>query len=61
MFPPLCFVDINSGIIDSNSESIIKKNISNEEYALITNSDNNHIDIKLKFKIIEFLNNFSNK
>lgn len=54
LFPPLCFVDISSGIIDSNGDEYLKENLSDEEYSVIT-SDSTHI--KFKFKIIEFLNN----
>lgn len=50
LFPPLCFVDISSGVIDEESEKNLKENLSEEEFAIIT--DNNE-SIKLKFKIIE--------
>lgn len=53
LFPPLCFVDISSGIIDDESEEFLKENLSEEEFNII--SDNSS-DIKLKFKIIELLN-----
>ena len=55
MFPPLCFVDISSGIVDDNSKNTMQKNLDEEEYSLISNSDNN--TIKFKFKIVEFLQN----
>lgn len=57
MFPPLCFVDVNSGIVPEDSKEIIKNNLSEEEYDLInTNSEN--MDIKIKFKIVELINNY---
>ncbi len=37
MFPPLCFVDVSSGIVPSESKENLKENISNEEFALISN------------------------
>lgn len=52
LFPPLCFVDISSGIIDENSEDNLKSNLGDEEFAIITD---NSETIKLKFKIIEVL------
>lgn len=56
LFPPLCFVDISSGVIDEESEEYLKENLTNEEFAIITeNSD----DVKFKFKIIELLNKHS--
>jgi len=52
MFPPLCFVDVTSGIVPGESKEIIENNLSSEEYTLISNNED--IDIKFKFKIIEF-------
>ena len=54
MFPPLCFVDITSGIVPEESKEYLQDNMSEEEYALI--SDNSSSDIKFKFKILEFFN-----
>lgn len=58
MFPPLCFVDVSTGIVPEESKELIKENLSDEEYNLIcarSNSENNS-DIKFKFKIVEILN-----
>lgn len=52
LFPPLCFVDISSGIIDESAENTLKNNLSEEEFAIITNSNTS---VKLKFKIVELL------
>jgi stage II sporulation protein R len=54
LFPPLCFVDISSGIIDEDSKNNLKENLSKEEFAIITQ---NNQPIKLKFKIIEIFSN----
>lgn len=56
MFPPLCFVDVSSGVIPEESKEIMKENLSNGEYALISESNEN---IKIKFKIIEVLQKFT--
>lgn len=53
LFPPLCFTDISSGIIDDNTRKNLENNISSEEFNII--SSNNTI-YKIKFKLIEFLN-----
>jgi stage II sporulation protein R len=53
LFPPLCFVDISAGVIDEESEEFLKENLSDEEFAIITDSSEN---VKFKFKIIEMLN-----
>ena len=53
MFPPLCFVDVTSGIVPDESKKTIKDNLSQEEYDLLYNESSN--DLKFKFKIIETL------
>lgn len=55
MFPPLCFVDVTTGIVPDNSKDDLKQNLSNEEYKII--SDTESSDITLKFKLIEFFEN----
>lgn len=54
MFPPLCFVDVSSGIVDDSSKELMEINLSEEEYHIISD---NSTDVKVKFKIIEWLNN----
>lgn len=53
LFPPLCFVDISTGVIDEKSEEYLRENLTNEEFTVISS---NADEIKLKFKIIEVLN-----
>lgn len=55
MFPPLCYVDITSGIVPSQEKEKLRKSISEEEYALITKSSapSKGIPVKFKFKIVE--------
>ena len=55
MFPPLCFVDVTTGIVPDNSKDDLKQNLSDEEYKII--SDTESLDITLKFKLIEFFEN----
>lgn len=54
MFPPLCFVDISSGVVPEESKELLENNMSEEEFALI--SDNSNSKIKFKFKVLEFFN-----
>ena len=51
MFPPLCFIDVTSGIVPDDSKQLIKENLSDEEYSLISKSNSK---MKFKFKILEF-------
>lgn len=52
MFPPLCFVDITSGIVPDESKEELKNSMSEEEFALV--SDNSDSQIQFKFKLLEF-------
>ena len=52
MFPPLCFVDVTSGAVPEESKKELQNNLSEEEFALI--SDNQSSNIQFKFKLLEF-------
>lgn len=54
MFPPLCFVDISTGIVPEESKEYLKENLTNEEFSLV--SDNKKNNVNFKFKIIELFN-----
>lgn len=55
MFPPLCFVDVSSGIVPEESKDVMKQNLSDEEFSLISDQENSQISFK--FKLIEMLEN----
>ena len=57
MFPPLCFVDVTSGVVPDESKETIKENLNDEEYNLI--SDTESPSIKFKFSLIEFFKGIS--
>lgn len=57
MFPPLCFVDVTSGVVPDESKEIMQENLDDEEYTLI--SDDESSDIKFKFSLIEFFKGFT--
>ena len=54
MFPPLCFVDITSGVVPDESKELLENNMSEEEFALVSNDSIS--EIKFKFKLLEFFN-----
>ena len=56
MFPPLGFVDVTSGVVPDESKEIMKENLSKEEFNLISKNSN---EVKVKFKIVEVLQNFT--
>lgn len=54
MFPPLCFVDVSSGVVPDSSKEDMKQNLSSEEYGLISGESE---DLEFKFKLVEFFQN----
>ena len=54
MFPPLCFVDVTSGVVPEESKEQLENDLSEEEYALV--SEDSDVKIQFKFKILEFFN-----
>ena len=56
MFPPLCFVNVSSGIVPEESKDLIKQELNDEEYSIVTKE--NSSDIQFKIGLIEwFMNN----
>lgn len=56
MFPPLCFVNVSSGIVPDESKELLKEELDDEEYSIITNEDSS--EIQFKIGLIEwFMNN----
>lgn len=55
MFPPLCFIDVSSGIVPEDSKEVLESELSEEEYSLVTGAGS---ESRIKFKIVEVLQNF---
>lgn len=54
MFPPLCFVDDQNGVIDEKTDKKLKEVLTSEEYDLIMAKNKTDVDnLKFKFKIAE--------
>ena len=60
MFPPLCFVDVSSGVVPEESKENLEANLGDEEYSIISDSEENGLT-SIKFKIIEFFENICTK
>ncbi len=58
MFPPLCFVDVSSGVVPDSSKENLQENLNEEDFDII--SRNNSVS-NFKFKIVEFFNDFTMK
>ena len=57
MFPPLCFVDVSSGVVPEDSKETLEESLSDEEYELISGSST---EFEVKFMFVEFFENFKN-
>lgn len=56
LFPPLCFVDVTQGEIESEAQQELANVLTAEEYDLVTKSDKD-VTVKAKFKIVELWQN----
>ena len=62
MFPPLCFVDEQSSIIDTDTDEKLREVLTEEEYELIAQNNKKQVNqVEVKFKIVEILQNIMNK
>ena len=60
MFPPLCFVDEEKGIIDKETDDKLREVLTEEEYELISQKTNNQMNrVQVKFKIVEIIQNIT--
>ncbi len=58
MFPPLCFVDEQKGVIDKDTDEKLKEVLTEEEYELIAQNTKKQVSkVQVKFKIVEVLQN----
>lgn len=58
MFPPLCFVDVSSGVVPEDSKENLQENLSEEDYDIISKENTFS---NFKFKIVEIFNNIAVK
>ena len=58
MFPPLCFIDDQNGIIDEKTDKKLKEVLTEDEYDLIMAKNKNEVkNLEFKFKITEVFQN----
>lgn len=56
LFPPLCFVDATHGTVPDSVKEDLRRALTDEEYSIVTSTDNDKdIPVKIKFKIVELL------
>lgn len=54
LYPSLCFISPENGIISNESKKELKETLNDEEYSIISNDTPSY---QLKFKLIEIFNN----
>ncbi len=52
LYPPLCFVDISHGVVDTKGKTMLENTLSTEEY----NAVSGDAPVKYRFKYLKFLN-----
>lgn len=58
MFPPLCFVDSTHSIVPESSKEQLSDVLTEEEYDELLISEDDEVNVEIKFKIFTFLNDF---
>ncbi len=58
VYPPLCYVDVTQKEVTEETKAQLKENLPPEEYELValshTSEEKNNLDVKIKFKIVEW-------
>ncbi|WP_242985426.1 stage II sporulation protein R [Vallitalea okinawensis] len=55
MFPPLCFVDVTHGIVPDEAKEELETILTEDEYEMVlAMKDESELDVKVKFKIVEW-------
>lgn len=59
LFPPLCFIDVKNGLTDEKTKEELRGVLSEDEFHMINSAaaQDGELPIKLKFKIVEVLEN----
>lgn len=61
MFPPLCFVNETTGEMDEAALQQLKAAVSEDEYELITNSEDGDLPVVMRFKVVDWFMNLREK
>ncbi|PAB56313.1 stage II sporulation protein R [Anaeromicrobium sediminis] len=61
LFPPLCFIDMENGLTDERTKEEMKSVLTKEEFNMIYTEKKQEFPLKLKFKIVEVLEDAKEK
>lgn len=59
MYPPLCYLDVATGVVPLEGKEQLEKELNEEQYKLVTNKEDKNY--KIQFKLVESINSFINK
>lgn len=59
MYPPLCYLDVATGVVPLEGKEQLEKELNEEQYNLLTNKEDKNYEIR--FKLIESINSLMHK
>lgn len=59
MYPPLCYLDVATGVVPLEGKEQLEKELNEEQYNLLTNKEDKNYEIR--FKLIESINSLMRK
>lgn len=57
LYPQLCFVNTAYGVVPEESKELLREVLSPEEFAAILDNRNTHLQVKLRFRILDAIRN----
>ncbi len=60
VFPPLCFADSANGKISEEADEKLKETLSDDQYSIITSTDDDSLPVRFKFKLVEMVQETKN-
>lgn len=59
MYPPLCYLDVATGVVPLEGKEQLEKELNEEQYNLLTNKEDKNYEIR--FKLVESINSLMHK
>lgn len=59
MYPPLCYLDVATGVVPLEGKEQLEKELNEEQYNLLTNKEDKNYEIRFKF--VESINSLMHK
>lgn len=59
MYPPLCYLDVATGVVPLEGKEQLEKELNEEQYNLLTNKEDKNYEVR--FKLVESINSLMHK